>query len=616
MNNKSHNKSLIILLTIGILVLGLSFLLPKPTEITQLVRQAKALPPNNELNIIAKANIGLDYDKKLYDETKKAVLKSKNFNHILAFLAINNIYDDEVIDRYENKIDTESKHQKLKEKPSTRDLLLFAQQYDDQKTEKFKEYVSKEEIINDNLLLYYVLGANFFPNYNKLPEPKSLPSKIVYFIFKKPLLQDFFGIRSQSEKTAINQLRKMRPKNKQEKAEKLIALQQQYRGIYLPGNMLDMFSGGLNPIFFLTFIGIPLATTLTLKEKDKKTLFRKESAKLQIKTILLLLVFLQAWFNASAYIAMPLFWRILSTIAVAGLVSILPTKEYFRLKEEYSLVTKNFNKRKYISRGIIGGVLIFALQTIYFVVAIGGPVYVISNLPKETPTFLAIIVFLATVAFAILLQAMLFPYFFGLAMFAKKLKDAELNNRFQQLSQRFGFTKCKILVVPSLGSKLVNAMQTGLFKRNLRIYLFETLLDKENFSEKEMEAVLAHELAHIKKKHILKLLSIFVPALFLMSTIGFFITEKAPVLQKPPIENMLSFLSISAIFLLFLSIQRKFEFQADSLAAKYGYRKELISALDKLHEINLMPKKLPRILYALQSHGDFEARKQKLQDLK
>src|SRR5260221_1896180 len=113
--------------------------------------------------------------------------------------------------------------------------------------------------------------------------------------------------------------------------------------------------------------------------------------------------------------------------------------------------------------------------------------------------FLGVVVLLAQLA-----PVVLFPIFYKF----EPLENEELKRRLIVLSERAG-TRVRGVYKWHLSekSKKANAALTGLGATR-RIILADTLLD--NYSDDEIEAVLAHELGHHVHRHILK--SIFVQA--------------------------------------------------------------------------------------------------------
>ena len=141
-----------------------------------------------------------------------------------------------------------------------------------------------------------------------------------------------------------------------------------------------------------------------------------------------------------------------------------------------------------------------------------------------------------------------------------------------------------------------NAFFTG-FGKFRRLVLFDTLISKQ--TPEELVAILAHEIGHFKRKHILKtmVLSIFTSGL--MFYIFSLFINNPDLFQAFQMEHVSVYASLVFIglftspFLRVLSLftqklSRKHEFEADEFAVKtYGQPNVLISALKKLSIDNL-----------------------------
>jgi STE24 endopeptidase len=177
------------------------------------------------------------------------------------------------------------------------------------------------------------------------------------------------------------------------------------------------------------------------------------------------------------------------------------------------------------------------------------------------------------------------------------LPEGALRDRLLRLGERTGFKSAAIQVMDgSKRSKHSNAFFTG-FGQFRKIVLFDTLVNQ--LSEEELEAVLAHEIGHYKRKHVPKMLLISAFGLLL----AFFIIAqlaKAPWFYRAfgfepgsivPALLLFSLLSGVVTFWfspLFNLLSRRFEYQADSYAAKtMSEPNSLIGALRKLNEKNL-----------------------------
>lgn len=176
-----------------------------------------------------------------------------------------------------------------------------------------------------------------------------------------------------------------------------------------------------------------------------------------------------------------------------------------------------------------------------------------------------------------------------------ELEDESLKSRIEQLMTRCGFLSKGILVMDgSRRSSHGNAYFTGL-GNNKQIVFFDNLL--ESLDEEEVEAVLAHELGHFKKKHILKrLISMTFMTLAGFAVLGWLMQQtwfyQDLGMSTPSVYAALVLFSISApVFTFFLSpisamISRKHEFEADDFAAEQSDANKLVEALVKLYKDN------------------------------
>ena len=176
-----------------------------------------------------------------------------------------------------------------------------------------------------------------------------------------------------------------------------------------------------------------------------------------------------------------------------------------------------------------------------------------------------------------------------------ELKDESLKSRIEQLMTRCGFLSKGILVMDgSRRSSHGNAYFTGL-GNNKQIVFYDNLL--ESLDEEEVEAVLAHELGHFKRKHILKrLVTMTFLTLFGFGILGWLMQQlwfyNGLGMSTPSIYAALVLFSISSpVFTFFLSpisamISRKHEFEADDFAAEQADASKLIEALVKLYKDN------------------------------
>ncbi|HCM39851.1 MAG: peptidase M48 [Bdellovibrionales bacterium GWB1_52_6] len=189
------------------------------------------------------------------------------------------------------------------------------------------------------------------------------------------------------------------------------------------------------------------------------------------------------------------------------------------------------------------------------------------------------------------------------------LKDGELRNRIIEYMNREHFDLEGVYTMDgSRRSTKANAFFTG-FGKLRRLVLFDTLIEKHSIEE--LVAVLAHEVGHFRRNHILKsiALTILVSGI-VFYTFSFFIGNPqiadAFGMQFVSVYSSLIFISLlySPVTRLFSlvtqAISRKHEFEADEFSARtYGKPEALALALKKLSAdsmANLTPHPLKILL--------------------
>ncbi|SDR90912.1 STE24 endopeptidase [Polaribacter sp. KT25b] len=185
----------------------------------------------------------------------------------------------------------------------------------------------------------------------------------------------------------------------------------------------------------------------------------------------------------------------------------------------------------------------------------------------------------------------------------KPLEDGELKSAIEKYAQKVGFTLNNIFVIDgSKRSTKANAYFSG-FGSQKRITLFDTLIN--NLETDEIVAVLAHEVGHYKRKHIIFNLvstilltgfTLFILSLFINSSIlSEALAVSIPSFHIGLIAFGILYSPISEITGLFMNyFSRVFEYQADNFAKETFAAKPLITSLKKLSKnslSNLTPHK-------------------------
>jgi STE24 endopeptidase len=207
------------------------------------------------------------------------------------------------------------------------------------------------------------------------------------------------------------------------------------------------------------------------------------------------------------------------------------------------------------------------------------------------------------VAFQLLLlliaPAMIMPLFNKFT----PLPEGTLRERLFALAQRTDFPTRSIDVMDgSKRSRHSNAFFTG-FGRFRKIVLFDTLIAQ--LTEPELESVLAHEIGHYKKRHVLKLLSVSMTGVFVAFAAIAWLARQQWFYHAFGFEHQPGFAAASVVpaMLLFALLagtisfwfsplvhvwSRHFEYEADAFArATMEEAQSLIQALQKLTEKNL-----------------------------
>jgi STE24 endopeptidase len=203
------------------------------------------------------------------------------------------------------------------------------------------------------------------------------------------------------------------------------------------------------------------------------------------------------------------------------------------------------------------------------------------------------------------------------------LADGSLRNKIEAFSQKTGFILRNIYVIDgSKRSTKANAYFSG-FGPKKRIVLYDTL--QKELSEEEIVAVLAHEIGHYKKKHVLLnlIFSVFTTGLmlFLLSVV-----VNNPSLSKALRSENASFHMGLIVFGILYSplsliiglltnwVSRKNEFAADKYVREKFKPELLATALIKLSVKNLsnmMPH--PAYVFFHYSHPPLLQRLEKLE---
>ena len=204
---------------------------------------------------------------------------------------------------------------------------------------------------------------------------------------------------------------------------------------------------------------------------------------------------------------------------------------------------------------------------------------------------------LAVTAFSLLMVYLAPTYIMPLFNKFKPLEDGELKSAIQQMSVKCDFPLTEVYEIDgSKRSTKANAFFTGLGK-NKKIALYDTLIERNGVNE--LVAVLAHEIGHFKKKHIIQSLVLSTLQMgILFFLLGQFLNNRglfdAFRVSEVSVYGSLVFFTFlfeplsKLLSIAMMMLSRKNEFEADAFAADVTERPEdLISGLKKLSKDNL-----------------------------
>lgn len=230
-------------------------------------------------------------------------------------------------------------------------------------------------------------------------------------------------------------------------------------------------------------------------------------------------------------------------------------------------------------------------------VAIGGPLLALLLLLFERFALAWLYGWVAVTAFTLLMSWLAPVLILPLFNTFKPLEDDELKTEIEAMAARCEFPLAEVSIMDgSKRSTKSNAFFTG-FGRHKKIALFDTLVAQH--SVRELVAVLAHEIGHYKRRHILQRLVLGIGqtgALFYL--LGVFMNN-APLhaafgVAEASVYGSFVFFSflytpVSRLLAIGMAVlSRKHEFEADAYAAEVtGDPEAMVSALEKLAVDNL-----------------------------
>jgi Zn-dependent protease with chaperone function len=148
------------------------------------------------------------------------------------------------------------------------------------------------------------------------------------------------------------------------------------------------------------------------------------------------------------------------------------------------------------------------------------------------------------------------------------LGPGAMRNRLDELCRRHGVRNRELLVWRTRGT-MINGAVMGLFAPVRYIMLTDSLLD--HLSDVQVEAVMAHEVGHVRRRHMIWLIVSMLGAIGIVIAIADLAVRIVPLpAQAIGWANILvTLIAISVALTLFGFVSRRFEWQADAFAARH-----------------------------------------------
>ena len=294
--------------------------------------------------------------------------------------------------------------------------------------------------------------------------------------------------------------------------------------------------------------------------------------------IILALVFFGVLILASDLLTLPFQWH--STF-------VIEEKYGFNKTTVKLFITDKL--KGYLLGSLIGGLLVALLITL------------IQQIGPDFWVWFGIIAALFILMVNMFYTSLLLPLFNKLT----PLQEGELKSAIESFAKKVNFPLDNIYIMDgSKRSKKANAFFSGIGKKK-KIVLYDTLIT--NHTTEELVAVLAHEVGHFKKKHIvlsyvISVLQVFF-MLFILSrmvfneNLSFALGGNQQAIHLNLVAFGILFSPISGITGLLMSLlSRKNEFEADAYAKEKFNGKALADALKKL-SVDSLSNLYPHPLY-------------------
>ena len=295
-------------------------------------------------------------------------------------------------------------------------------------------------------------------------------------------------------------------------------------------------------------------------------------------------LWMRPWFTNDLYLSLAYF----ATLFIASDILNTPFQLYSTFVIEQRFGFNKTSPRTFVTDKFKG----YLLALLMGGPLIGSLLYLIQEMGSNFWIYFWGIATLFTLFINMFYTSLILPLFNKL----KPLEDGELKTAIEAYSQTVKFPLDNIFVIDgSKRSKKANAFFSGLGKKK-KVVLYDTLIESQNTDE--LVAVLAHEVGHYKKKHIILGFATSIIQIGLMLFIMSAMIYNENLSQALGGDQLAVHLNLLAFTILFSPISkitgvlgnllsRKNEYEADAYATKTFNGQALQNALKRLSVENL-----------------------------
>ena len=226
------------------------------------------------------------------------------------------------------------------------------------------------------------------------------------------------------------------------------------------------------------------------------------------------------------------------------------------------------------------------------------------------PTIVAGLLLIALIIPLLALPHIIAPLLMQFLWKTVPLRNIELKQKLMNLTEQSGIKYRDVAVWETGGLSIANAAVAGVLPRNRRIFVTDALL--RNFTEEQVETVVAHEIGHIRHRH----LPIFciIMVCYILSYMLFIQLVAVPLESLLPgyhllitVIHIFFFIFYFKVVLSFLS--RRFEHQADLYAIELTNNSDAFkSALLNLSIMSNLPRPIRYVIELFNTHPSVERR--------